>query len=260
MDRGVQERKVAESLRDAVKKELSLQRLTRQSRGADGMRSDEPLVSQQRNGLYLYDISSTANDIVNADPFPVGEVSPANPNQVTLPSDESSNPKAFESSRLTQTLTAAAIADATRNDAINIILTKDSWSVLPIQFEEDQASLLMHFFDHVLPLQFRFYNPSILEGGRGWLLSFLTRIKPLYNVVLSLAAYHQQSVLVRETGISCTASLTKLQERHIECIRVLRHYLADISDRAKGHTCEETVDIMASIAMLIALEVSLSKS
>lgn len=117
---------------------------------------------------------------------------------------------------------AAVIAGAKGNGALDVIPTNDSWSVLPLQFEEDQASLLMHFFDHVLPLQFRFYNPSILEGGRGWLLLILTRTKPLYHVALSLAAYHQQSILVRGRQIPCTDSLRKLEERHIECIKELR--------------------------------------
>lgn len=142
---------------------------------------------------------------------------------------------------------AAVIAGAARNEAIDLILTNESWSVLPVQFEEDQASLLMHFFDHVLPLQFRFYNPSILEGGRGWLLSILTRTKPLYHVALSLAAYHQQSILVRGSGIPCAASLAKLQERHIECIKVLRYHLEKFPIGAQANSCEDNIEIMACI-------------
>jgi hypothetical protein len=62
---------------------------------------------------------------------------------------------------------AAAIGVSQRKETIDMILTNGSWSVPPVQFEEDQASLLMHFFDHVVPRLFRFYNPSVLEGGRG---------------------------------------------------------------------------------------------
>lgn len=254
---------MAKSLRDAIKQTMSLQRLSRQSSGASRTISDESMISHWPNDGHSYDVSS-ADDILDADPLPLEEVSLINLSYTTSSSDVSSNSKPFGShegyssheTSECQTPVAIAIADATRNDAIDIILTKDSWSILPVQFEEDQASLLMHFFDHVLPLQFRFYNPSILEGGRGWLLSILTRTKPLYHVALSLAAYHQQSILVRESGISCTDSLAKLQERHIECIKVLRYHLEKFSVRAEVDTCGDTVEIMACIALLIALEVS----
>ncbi|KAH8816909.1 fungal-specific transcription factor domain-containing protein [Xylogone sp. PMI_703] len=134
------------------------------------------------------------------------------------------------------------------------MLTNDSWSVLPGYFEDDQASLLMHFFDHVLPLQFRFYNPSIREGGRGWLLSILTRAKPLYHVALSLAAYHQQSVLVQGSGIECATSLAKLQERHIECIKALRCHIEALSIETQANSHEVVIEVMACITFLIALE------
>ena len=120
---------------------------------------------------------------------------------------------------------AAAMGVSPRKETIDMILTNDSWSVPPVQFEEDQASLLMHFFDHVVPRLFRFYNPSVMEGGRGWLLSILIRTKPLYKMALSLSAYHQQSILIRGSGISYAVSLAKLQERQIECIIELRHHL-----------------------------------
>lgn len=150
---------------------------------------------------------------------------------------------------------AAAIGVSPRKEPIDMILTNDSWSVPPVQFEEDQASLLMHFFDHVLPRQFRFYNPSVLEGGRGWLLSILIRTKPLYQVALSLAAYHQQSILIRGSGISCAASLAKLQERHIECIKELRTHLEKFPVGTQASSCEENIEVMACIVLLIALEV-----
>ena len=113
----------------------------------------------------------------------------------------------------------------------------------------------MHYFDHVLPRQFRFYNPTIPEGGRGWLLSIITNTRPLYHVVLSLAAFHQQSVIAHGSGVPCTASLEKLQERHVECIKILRHHLENFTIDATT-SFEGCVDIMACITILIALEVS----
>ena len=53
----------------------------------------------------------------------------------------------------------------------------------------------MHYLDIVFPLLFRFYNPLVSEGGRGWLLTILLRTKPLFHAALSLSAYHQKKLL-----------------------------------------------------------------
>jgi hypothetical protein len=57
------------------------------------------------------------------------------------------------------------------------------------------AILLMHFLDHVFPLQYPMYHPSIVSGGRGWFLSLLLRTKPLYHAALALSSYHHGTVV-----------------------------------------------------------------
>jgi hypothetical protein len=92
------------------------------------------------------------------------KASDGSPNVVTFDSRDANE---AEGSPRHATPAAAAIGVSQRKETIDMILTNGSWSVPPVQFEEDQASLLMHFFDHVVPRLFRFYNPSVLEGGRG---------------------------------------------------------------------------------------------
>ncbi|KFX96160.1 hypothetical protein O988_05448 [Pseudogymnoascus sp. VKM F-3808] len=250
MDRGVRERKVAKSLRNIVKQTLSLQRQW-QPRESQ-MLSDEPLSlphlhHASMNDGFLFEDAADAS-------FLLPESLNSTGTSVSL-LDESSSPRAPTSPALKNPSPAGAvIAGAARNDTIDLMLTSESWSVVPVQFEEDQATLLMHFFDHVLPLQFRFYNPSIGEGGRGWLLSILIRTKPLYNVALSLAAYHQQSILVQDRKVQCTASLGKLKERHIECIRALRLHIEKYPVGSQGDTCQDNIETLACITLLIALE------
>jgi C6 transcription factor Pro1 len=234
--------------------------LSRQPDPTSRTPSHEPAPQFNFNGVYANGVSS-----VEADIFLPEELSST---------DHSATPSLFDTSlhaattgsydshssesSETSSPSAKINAGATSNEAVDPILSKDSWSILPDHFGEDQASLLMHFFDHVLPLQFRFYNPSVLEGGRGWFLSILTRTKPLYLVALNLAAYHQQSILARGSRILCTASLEKLHERHIECIKVLRCHLQKFSIAAHSHSSDDCIEIMACITLLIALEVSLS--
>jgi hypothetical protein len=257
MDRGSKERELAKRLRDTVKNTHSLQRsrLSRQPDPTSRTPSHEPAPQFNFNG-----VSS-----VEADIFLPEELSSTNHSATPSLYDTSSHAATTGSydshsseSSETSSPSAKVNAGATSNEAADPILSKDSWSILPDHFGEDQASLLMHFFDHVLPLQFRFYNPSVLEGGRGWFLSILTRTKPLYLVALNLAAYHQQSILVRGSRILCTASLEKLQERHIECIKVLRCHLEKFSIAAHSPSSDDCIESMACITLLIALEVRLS--
>lgn len=264
MDRGAKEREVAKSLRNAVKQTLSLQRMRKppQSSNASETASDEPKPTSHQDEASSYDVPSgqnvlSANAMLSEDLSLVesSTVSPfsgsASPTTLSSEGCHASLPNPNRPS-----LAFGEVAGVTNSHSLHLILTSNSWSVLPLQFEEDQASLLMHFFDHVLPLQFPFYSPSINEGGRGWILSILTRTKPLYHVALSLAAYHQQSILVRSNRIPCTTSLRKLEERHIECIKALRCHLEQFSIGLKANTCETNIEIMACIALLIALEVS----
>ena len=263
MDRGPKEREVAASLRKIVRQTLTLQRLRLSQRDDNRSRtsSDEPV-----HFTHAYDVStsnsSLSEDSLNADLNALSNLDLEKRQPVVSSFETNSEHRKATShgddaSQENPTAAAAAIVATARKERADRLLNIESWSTPPDQFEEDQANLLMHYFDHVLPLQFSFYSPSIFEGGRGWLLSILVRTKPLYHVVLSLAAYHQQSVLVRGSGVPCKASLAKLQERHIDCINVLRSHLEKFSREAQVKSSEDLVDIMACICFLIALEVSL---
>lgn len=71
-------------------------------------------------------------------------------------------------------------------------------SIPPIS--ADDSVLLMHFLDNVFPLQYPMYKSGILEGGRGWLLTLLLRVKPLYHAALALRAYHRRSVILAKVS------------------------------------------------------------
>jgi hypothetical protein len=68
------------------------------------------------------------------------------------------------------------------SDAILDLSLSPSISIPPslnknIEFES--ASLLMHYVDHVLYIQFPFYNDALSHHGRAWLLSLITTVKPI---------------------------------------------------------------------------------
>ncbi|KFY26141.1 hypothetical protein V493_04253 [Pseudogymnoascus sp. VKM F-4281 (FW-2241)] len=82
-------------------------------------------------------------------------------------------------------------------------------------FSADDTALLMHFLDHVFPLQYPVYKPGI-QGGRGWLLSALTQTKPLYHAALSLSAYHRWTVASAMLSRPCQIATLIQQEKHLE--------------------------------------------
>lgn len=124
--------------------------------------------------------------------------------------------------------------------------------------DDDQTSLLMHYLDHVFPLQFPFYQPSIWNGGRGWLLFTLMQTKPLYYAALSFAAYHRQSIFCKGTTDArpCCFQVEALQEKHVRAIRGLRHYLERIGTGIRNQDLVDSVKVLCCMALLISLEVS----
>jgi hypothetical protein len=58
----------------------------------------------------------------------------------------------------------------------------------------EEAELIMHYLDQVFYIQFPFYGLSTTASGRGWLLSLLGKVKPLYSAVLALSQFHRNSL------------------------------------------------------------------
>ncbi|KIM92742.1 hypothetical protein OIDMADRAFT_185052 [Oidiodendron maius Zn] len=93
------------------------------------------------------------------------------------------------------------------------------------------TNLLMHFLDYVFPIQFPFYSPSPIEGGRGWLLYFLMPETSLYHAVLSVSAYHQQLLLPQHNDSEQRKiALAESQHTHIAfALEGMRRYINDYS-------------------------------
>jgi hypothetical protein len=129
----------------------------------------------------------------------------------------------------------------------------------PKWIEDQEASLMMHYLDHVFFIQFRFHTPS-LSSGRGWLLSLLTRNKPLYHAALSLSAFHRQSlILEQESGQADIDYLHELQRHHNLALKELQHFIHthNKNDSEQGQF-DGNIQILACMVQLISFEVKLS--
>lgn len=120
-----------------------------------------------------------------------------------------------------------------------------------------EASLLMHYLDCVFPLLFRFYRPSISEGGRGWLLSILLRTKPLFHAALSLSAYHQRSILPENVGNEKDCNIMEdLEMHHSMTLIELRRHIDRIQLEVGARCMVTRVEVLACMILLISFEVS----
>ncbi|KAK4063740.1 transcriptional regulator family: Fungal Specific TF [Trichoderma harzianum] len=129
---------------------------------------------------------------------------------------------------------------------------------LAIPAADNQADLLMHYLDHVFPLQFPFYHPSAVTGGRGWLLPTLTRTEPLYHTALSLAAYHRQYLFcpsVRDLQRGCFHT-EALQQQRVIAIGELRQHLEGMSSQPTKRSLVDNINLLCCMVLLISLEVS----
>ena len=122
---------------------------------------------------------------------------------------------------------------------------------------DEESRLLMHYLDIVFPLLFRFYNPLVSEGGRGWLLTILLRTKPLFHAALSLSAYHQKKLLAVDTNENISNTLPDLEGHHILTLVELRHHIDSLKTSRGTMTRKTQVEVLACMIHLISFEVSL---
>ena len=112
----------------------------------------------------------------------------------------------------------------------------------------DETTLLMHFLDDIFPLQYPMYKPSVLEGGRGWLLPLVLRMQPLYHAALSFGAYY------RATALPCTSQSSQVaakieQGKHFEmCIAALNEF-------AKRSCPQRKLRIVTTVIEMVFYEV-----
>jgi C6 transcription factor Pro1 len=149
---------------------------------------------------------------------------------------------------------------------------EDASQPLPV-LREKEASLLMHYLDYVFPLQFPFYKHSAIKGGRGWLLSILMQLEPLYHAALSISSYHMHfGVYAHEYELrfgsmenarelpACPILESQLTE-HILTIRRISNLLNRFDDLERSRSelqLPEYVELLACMATLISLEASYS--
>lgn len=112
-----------------------------------------------------------------------------------------------------------------------------------------EANFVMHYLDHVFPLQYPNLSTEP-KRSRGWLLWLLMKNKPLHQAVLSLAALHQ-SVLTTSPVFKDSGELMKT---HALALEGLHQFLGD--SICQGPLIkQQVVELLACGTSLISFEV-----
>jgi hypothetical protein len=123
---------------------------------------------------------------------------------------------------------------------------------------EREASLLMQYLDHIFPLQFPFYKPSVSEGGRGWLLDLILRTRPLFHAVLSLKLCHMRSSQSLENLNKCDPDILEdTDKHHTLALSELRSHIDGLELSTGSANVARKIEVLACMLQLVSFEVSI---
>ncbi|KAL6898448.1 fungal-specific transcription factor domain-containing protein [Trichoderma evansii] len=119
--------------------------------------------------------------------------------------------------------------------------------VWPVRLEREPG-LIMHFFDHVFPIQHPGYRQLMEDGGRGWYLSLMLSQKTLYHAVLCLSAYHREMTMKQRGKTSHQLTLQDLRTHNALSFTVLQQQLRR---DAKLTNLNERIGMIAGITQMM---------
>jgi C6 transcription factor Pro1 len=125
----------------------------------------------------------------------------------------------------------------------------------------------MYYLGFILPLQFLFYQPSVADGGKGWLLALLLQTRPLHQAALSLAAWHRKAAMrcvsvkagpahEENGGKEEGKGFGSEQQLYERSIAGLRGRIETLSQKGLDDGLKDSIEALAYIVQLILLEVS----
>ncbi|KAJ9150346.1 Transcriptional regulatory protein pro1 [Pleurostoma richardsiae] len=124
---------------------------------------------------------------------------------------------------------------------------------------ERELNFVMMYLDYVFPFLFPYYNPHVLQSGRGWLLVLLLRNKALFHAALSLASYFFAVVLdstIQGHETCKVVNLDELQKQQELSLRELQSDLNEINCRGVAGFLLESVRVLESIIQMLCFDVA----
>jgi hypothetical protein len=118
-------------------------------------------------------------------------------------------------------------------------------------FEGSDAVLSLFYLEKVLPFLFPFYNPSLLQGGKAWILEMIMRRPAVRHAILCQSSYFS---LTCGTAIG-DANWEEVLTQAKSSFWTLRESLQMIDDLDTGGNLSCAVRVMASIMQVHRFEI-----
>lgn len=122
----------------------------------------------------------------------------------------------------------------------------------------------MLYVDHVFPFLFPFYAPSMIQGGRAWMLDILRNNKTLFHAVMGLSTFFFTLVLTSEDVSGhevCRRNIwTQLEGHANTAIKSLQKEVLAINQQTSKATLLQQARAMESITQLMVFEMAMGKT
>ncbi|KAF3036579.1 hypothetical protein E8E12_006531 [Didymella heteroderae] len=239
MDGGRQQQLMAEDLKKEIKRNALVRRAKTRMRITRRSRVDVDETEDPDPGLRL---SSPGRD---ADRTTVHELitpaaTPPNPTQTTFSGRQTNSGRP--------------------NQDVGVGPSPEGISAEQNDFER---GLLMSYLDYAFPVLFPFYKPSILEGGRAWLLTLAMRYPAFYHNVIGLAACFYCAVPILpglEHDACVVKAQTELHSQMEKAVRGVQDSLKDVTQKGVDYSLAENVRLLGNIVQLVNFEVVFASS
>ncbi|KAI0126852.1 fungal-specific transcription factor domain-containing protein [Xylariales sp. AK1849] len=265
MDGGDHERQVAEDLKAMVKTKANERRENRWALGIDGDEADfaPPRISdnddQLSHSMASHMTLDPSNDRDNTDTSGSSSYTPA-----TSVNEESSGQDYSYPPETTGTVSVnfppsnpASYQDSQSTHEEGLTAPYNTKG-FPISLSEQELDFTMLYLDCVFPFMSPFYQPPLIQGGRGWLLALLMRNRALFHTALSLAS-HFFSVMLdtpMDGHHACKKhSLDELQIQQELALKALQRNMGSLNARGVAGDFHESVQCLESISQLLMFEV-----
>ena len=143
----------------------------------------------------------------------------------------------------------------TELDALSI---HNPFHEIPGNSELDRR-LMMFYFDHFFPFLFPFYKPSLLEGGRTWIVQLMVCSQAMWHTTLCLSTYFISVALdgaILGHNVCKDVAWEKLLKQMGVTFEMLHRSLREIVSNNTQDVVVRTSRIMGSIMQLQRFEIS----
>lgn len=141
------------------------------------------------------------------------------------------------------------------NGEANSTLLNNGNNSQNVSLNQSDIILISFYLEHLLPFLFPFYRPSILGGGRAWILDMMIRSPVVRQAVLCQSSYFFS--LSRELSV-CNVVWDTVLTQTKEAFGVLRQALGVITEQGLEEHLHGAVRILASIMQVQRFDLAIS--